>query len=63
MNLESPKHLGKQTGSSRHGGKGHSMSFAPLKPVKGRNIVVVSQKTVPDGEEEDNEITALQVAE
>lgn len=37
------------------------MSFAPLKPAKGRNIVVVSQKNVQDGEEEDTEITALQV--
>lgn len=52
--------MGKQSGK-HGGGKGHLMSFAPLKPVKGRNIVVVSQKTVPDGEEEDNEITALQV--
>jgi len=54
---DSPKHLGK---ANERYGKGSQALFAPSKPVKGRNIVVVSQKSMMDGGEEDADLLNLQ---
>lgn len=56
--LESPKHQGK---SNERGGRGYGVNYAPAQPVKGRNIVVVSQKSMFDDGDEDSEIAALGV--
>lgn len=56
--LESPKHQGKPNVKS---GKGYGVSYAPSQPLKGRNIVVVSQKSMLDEGEEDSEILTLGV--
>jgi hypothetical protein len=42
-------------------GKGYGVSYAPSQPLKGRNIVVVSQKSMLDEGEEDSEILTLGV--
>ena len=56
--LESPKHHGKLNTKS---GKSYGVSYAPSQPLKGRNIVVVSQKSMLDDDEEDSEILTLGV--
>ncbi len=57
---ESPKHQGKPNGRS---GKSYNVSYGPSQPLKGRNIVVVSQKTsMLDDGEEDSEILTLGVS-
>lgn len=56
--LESPKHQGKQYGKS---GRVHGVSYAPSQPLRGRNIVVVSQKSMFDEGEEDSELLMLGV--
>jgi len=55
---DSPKHLGK---ANEKYGKGSQALFAPSKPLKGRNIVVVSQKSMMDDGEEDADLLNLQV--
>ena len=55
---DSPKHLGK---ASEKYGKGSQALFAPSKPLQGRNIVVVSQKSMIDGGEDDADLHNLQV--
>lgn len=56
--IDSPKHQGKPSGKN---GRGTQVLFAPAKPVKGRNIVIVSQKSLVDGADEDSDILNLQV--
>ena len=58
MGLDSPKHQGRLTGKQP---KGSIATSTQSKPPKGRNIVVVSQKSMSDGGEEDSEIQTLQV--
>ncbi|KAI9554822.1 Loss of heterozygosity 12 chromosomal region 1 protein-like protein [Daphnia sinensis] len=53
---ESPKHQGKP---STRSAKNYGVSYAPSHPLKGRNIVVVSQKSMLDEGEEDSEILNL----
>ena len=53
---DSPKKQG------ANGGRlGKVPSYAPAKPVKGRNVVVVSQKSALNDGEEDSELLLLQV--
>jgi len=54
---DSPKHHGK---SNERYGKGSQAFFAPSKPLKGRNIVVVSQKSMMDSGDEDTDVLNLQ---
>lgn len=56
--IESPKHQGKP---STRSAKNYGVSYAPSHPLKGRNIVVVSQKSMLDDGEEDSEILNLGV--
>ena len=58
LGLDSPKHQGRLTGKQP---KGSIATSTQSKPPKGRNIVVVSQKSMSDGGEEDSEIQTLQV--
>jgi len=56
---ESPKHQGRLVGKQE---RGSIVLFAQSKSTKGRNIVVVSQKSMSDGGDDDSEMQALKVS-